>query len=171
VAGVPCVINYDLPHSAEDYVHRIGRTGRAGASGDAISLYTPAQEKLLIDVEKLIKRPIERGRLEVPASAVARSRDDRPTREAGRLSDRSDRRGGRSGTWRDSSRDASGHQSYHQSRQPPVDEFFLKPYEPSSTAVAKPTTDKSTAPARKAGVGVLLGGKPKSGEASNNNRG
>ncbi|KAG0936425.1 hypothetical protein G6F31_015746 [Rhizopus arrhizus] len=38
VAGVPCVINYDLPYNAEDYVHRIGRTGRAGASGEAIAL-------------------------------------------------------------------------------------------------------------------------------------
>ncbi|KAG1246016.1 hypothetical protein G6F65_020919 [Rhizopus arrhizus] len=34
VAGVPCVINYDLPYNAEDYVHRIGRTGRAGAAGE-----------------------------------------------------------------------------------------------------------------------------------------
>jgi superfamily II DNA/RNA helicase len=51
VAGVPCVINYDLPHSAEDYVHRIGRTGRAGAKGEAISLFSPAEEKYLFDIE------------------------------------------------------------------------------------------------------------------------
>ena len=47
IAEMPCVINYDLPFSAEDYVHRIGRTGRAGASGDAISLYSDKDERLL----------------------------------------------------------------------------------------------------------------------------
>lgn len=48
VAGVPCVINYDLPHNAEDYVHRIGRTGRAGKSGEAIAFYTPDEERYLL---------------------------------------------------------------------------------------------------------------------------
>lgn len=54
VAGVPCVINYDLPYNAEDYVHRIGRTGRAGASGEAIALFTADEERFLLDIEKLI---------------------------------------------------------------------------------------------------------------------
>jgi len=65
VAGVPCVINYDLPF--EDYVHRIGRTGRAGASGEAISLYTPEEERFLLEVEKLIKASIPRGQLQLPS--------------------------------------------------------------------------------------------------------
>ena len=51
VAGVPCVINYDLPYNAEDYVHRIGRTGRAGASGEAIALFTAEEERFLLDIE------------------------------------------------------------------------------------------------------------------------
>ena len=38
IEGLPHVVNYDMPHDAEDYVHRIGRTGRAGASGEALSL-------------------------------------------------------------------------------------------------------------------------------------
>ena len=83
VAGVPCVINYDLPHSAEDYVHRIGRTGRAGASGEAISLFSPSEEKYLIDIEKLIKAPVTRGVLQIPGELLARApvRDDsRPAR-------------------------------------------------------------------------------------------
>src|SRR5690606_21635505 len=58
VAGVPCVINYDLPYNAEDYVHRIGRTGRAGASGEAIALFAPDEERYLLDIEKLIKTKI-----------------------------------------------------------------------------------------------------------------
>ena len=70
VAGVPCVINYDLPYNAEDYVHRIGRTGRAGASGEAIALFTAEEERFLLDIEKLIKR-------EVPRAGRAR-RPDRP---------------------------------------------------------------------------------------------
>ena len=49
------MINYDLPKTRDEYVHRIGRTGRAGASGDAISLCTDKDERLLADIEKLIK--------------------------------------------------------------------------------------------------------------------
>jgi superfamily II DNA/RNA helicase len=63
ISDLPCVINYDLPYNAEDYVHRIGRTGRAGASGDAISLYSDKDERLLTDIEKLIKQTIRRGDL------------------------------------------------------------------------------------------------------------
>ena len=58
IAELPAVINFDLPFNAEDYVHRIGRTGRAGASGDALSLCSPNEKKQLADIEKLIKRPL-----------------------------------------------------------------------------------------------------------------
>ncbi len=55
---LPMVINYEIPHAPEDYVHRIGRTGRAGALGVAISLVAPEEEKYLKEIEKLIKREI-----------------------------------------------------------------------------------------------------------------
>lgn len=55
---LPHVINYDLPQVAEDYVHRIGRTGRAGAEGQAISLVDPEEAYLLAAIEKLLKREI-----------------------------------------------------------------------------------------------------------------
>jgi ATP-dependent RNA helicase RhlE len=55
------VINYDLPQVSEDYVHRIGRTGRAGASGLAVSLVTDEDNKLLRDIERLIKLKIDRA--------------------------------------------------------------------------------------------------------------
>ena len=55
---LPHVVNYDLPNVAEDYVHRIGRTGRAGATGEAISLVCVDEFKLLADIEKFIKRQI-----------------------------------------------------------------------------------------------------------------
>jgi ATP-dependent RNA helicase RhlE len=54
------VINFDLPHVAEDYVHRIGRTGRAGAIGQAVSLVSSDERKQLKDIERLIKQSIER---------------------------------------------------------------------------------------------------------------
>jgi ATP-dependent RNA helicase RhlE len=54
------VINFDLPYVPEDYIHRIGRTGRAGASGQAISLVSPDENKQLQSIERLIKRRIER---------------------------------------------------------------------------------------------------------------
>ena len=177
VAGVPCVINYDLPHSAEDYVHRIGRTGRAGASGDAISLYTPAQEKLLVEVEKLIKRPIERGQLDLPASARTRTRSSDSTRargegSAGKPAERGER-GERSARPERSERPSNKGRSYRDAaRQQPVDEFFLKPYEPSSTASSAPTQSPSNKPApANAGVGVLLGGKPKNQSDSSSKQG
>ena len=59
IVELPAVINFDLPFNAEDYVHRIGRTGRAGASGDALSLCSANEKKQLADIEKLIKRPLE----------------------------------------------------------------------------------------------------------------
>ena len=55
IEALPYVVNYDLPHNAEDYVHRIGRTGRAGAYGEAISLVSEAENRYLEDIEKLIK--------------------------------------------------------------------------------------------------------------------
>lgn len=57
---LPIVVNFDLPDIAEDYVHRIGRTGRAGAQGHAISLVCADEIKQLLDIEKLIKQRLER---------------------------------------------------------------------------------------------------------------
>lgn len=131
VAGVPCVINYDLPFNPEDYVHRIGRTGRAGASGEAIALYTPEEERFLLDIEKLIKTPITRGQLSMP-----------PPERRGR--ERLDRTRVRS----------------ESTSRKPADDLFYKPYVPSATsgaatqAVSKPVSDTSG----RRSVGVLLGG-------------
>ncbi len=59
IVDLPAVFNYDIPFSAEDYVHRIGRTGRAGAAGLAVSLATRDDARLVGDIEKLIKKKIE----------------------------------------------------------------------------------------------------------------
>jgi len=57
---LPHVVNFDLPHVSEDYVHRIGRTGRAGSNGEAVSLVSADEAKLLQDIERLIKKKIPR---------------------------------------------------------------------------------------------------------------
>lgn len=60
IDNLPHVINFDLPQVAEDYVHRIGRTGRAGLSGEALSLVCPEEAHLLIAIEGVLKRQIPR---------------------------------------------------------------------------------------------------------------
>ena len=57
---LPQVVNFDLPSVPQDYIHRIGRTGRAGAEGKAISLFSIDETKQLSDIEKILKAPIER---------------------------------------------------------------------------------------------------------------
>ncbi len=89
IDDLPVVVNYELPHVPEDYIHRIGRTGRAGASGEAISLVAPEEEKYLADIERLLKKKIEivsasgfdpsAVHAERP-SRTARSSADRPPR-------------------------------------------------------------------------------------------
>jgi len=58
IPNLPLVINHDLPMVAEDYVHRIGRTGRAGASGEALSLVSPEEGALLNQIQKMLKAEI-----------------------------------------------------------------------------------------------------------------
>jgi ATP-dependent RNA helicase RhlE len=60
IDSLPYVINYEIPNIAEDYVHRIGRTGRAGMEGEAISLVSHDERAFMRDIEKLIKRTLER---------------------------------------------------------------------------------------------------------------
>lgn len=88
---LPQVVNYDLPQVPEDYVHRIGRTGRAGSTGRAISLVCAEENKMLRDIERLLKRPIDR--VEMPgfvstedfskvAPAPQRAAQNRPQRSS-----------------------------------------------------------------------------------------
>jgi len=71
IEQLPHVVNFDLPHVPEDYVHRIGRTGRAGSSGEAISLVSHEDRPLLAAIEKLMGRRIEPR--EVPGFSSAES--------------------------------------------------------------------------------------------------
>ena len=165
ISDLPCVINYDLPYNAEDYVHRIGRTGRAGASGDAISLFSDKDARLLLDIEKLIKQKLVPAELEgfVPAAR-------RTERVAERGPERGSERGGERGAERASesrTRDAapSRNRSYSAPplRKEKIDPWFLKPYEAAVSAapVAPPEPDKSGKAAQPQKRAALLGGVPK----------
>ena len=129
IAALPAVFNFDIPFNAEDYVHRIGRTGRAGASGLAVSLVTGADNRLMADIEKLIKKKIDVEAFEVEG----------------------DRRGDRGGYRRERRSDDADERHHHdvasgmalrsEVRDRPravprrqVDPFFDKPYEPDPSA-------------------------------------
>ncbi len=58
IEELPHVLNYELPHVPEDYIHRIGRTGRAGLSGEAIAFVAPEEEKYLTEIERLLKKTV-----------------------------------------------------------------------------------------------------------------
>jgi ATP-dependent RNA helicase RhlE len=78
IVELPHVVNFELPNVAEDYVHRIGRTGRAGVTGSAISLVDSEEVGFLRDIEKLLKHPIERVTVDgfVPRPSHDSGRDD-----------------------------------------------------------------------------------------------
>ncbi|MCJ8319182.1 MAG: DEAD/DEAH box helicase [Colwellia sp.] len=73
---LPQVVNYELPNVPEDYVHRIGRTGRAGSSGQAVSLVCADEHKLLCDIERVIQQLIERKPIDkfIPVNELPPSR-------------------------------------------------------------------------------------------------
>ena len=81
VDGITHVVNFDLPNVPEDYVHRIGRTARAGKSGDAISLAAPEERTQLAAIERLVGKPIRREQIvgfTPSANAVESSQQRRP---------------------------------------------------------------------------------------------
>ncbi|HEX7156560.1 MAG TPA: DEAD/DEAH box helicase, partial [Burkholderiaceae bacterium] len=116
ISELPAVINYDVPFAPEDYVHRIGRTGRAGASGLAITIATGADDRAVTAIEKLIKHRIQAGEVQVRSAP-------RPAR-----ADRSPERGRERGPARTRERPRA------QPAAAPIDEFFLKPYEAPAEA-------------------------------------
>jgi ATP-dependent RNA helicase RhlE len=82
IAQLPHVVNFELPNVPEDYVHRIGRTGRAGASGQAVSLVSGDENKLLRDIERLLRKPVPVAELpEFERPSVSDDLDARPPRE------------------------------------------------------------------------------------------
>jgi len=98
IPEVSHVFNFDVPHHPDDYVHRIGRTGRAGRLGTAISLVSPADQKSVLAIEKLIGQPIAQANVEVSHSETPSSRQEthpEASSEDRKPRDRQRKRGGR----------------------------------------------------------------------------
>ncbi len=145
IKDVPAVFNFDIPFNAEDYVHRIGRTGRAGASGLAVNFVSKSDARLVADIEKLIKTKIE-------LEAVEFEEDQPDIRKQGRINDGrrmyaegapDDSRyaGSRSGGMRDVSNegpharaDRAPRRDFNRPASASRDPFFDKPYEPTKAA-------------------------------------
>ena len=108
VDGISHVINYELPTTPESYVHRIGRTGRAGATGEAISFCDPEERGLLADIERTIRRRLTPNAILAAGLATLPPSTDAPRPPAapgaGGARDGSHNRGG--GRYRGASRDA-----------------------------------------------------------------
>lgn len=143
IAELPCVINFDLPYNAEDYVHRIGRTGRAGAKGDAISLFSEKDERLLVDIEKLIKQQMVRLHLAGFVASKPLKSHSPAVRSAS------------SGSYVRNDRKSA----------PAIDPWFLQPYQPTPSSLA-PEHKQSSAASSKATTrpvrrAALLGGLTK----------
>jgi len=144
---LPLVVNYEMPSAAEDYVHRIGRTGRAGASGMAISLVSPEEEKYLFEIEKLIGRKIDREILPQilpPARAERAPRAARPSHDDARPVHHAEPRS----EPRSESRPAQAKREWHAGapKKHGHDAWFNKPYEPTVSAIPKAEIEKFDAP-------------------------
>ena len=152
IEDLPHVVNFELPGAPEDYVHRIGRTGRAGASGEAISLVCAEEHERLEAIEKMIRIGITRKivpgfepdlRVAPLIMGSANGRRNPGARE---------RRPRRGGEERDRLTRAK-----HGAKN--LDPIFSSPYEPEKAAPAAP---RASAPQRSPRqVAALLGGLPK----------
>ena len=135
ISDLPLVINYEISTSPEDYVHRIGRTGRAGAKGVAISLIDEEETRYFDDIEKLIKKQVPKEK----AIVSERTRERATERYSERQSERSS--------------------SPRRSKAPSAeDAWFHQPYQPSNPATpGKSVPAKAVSNKRKV-VAALLGG-------------
>jgi ATP-dependent RNA helicase RhlE len=154
IEELPFVVNFELPHTAEDYVHRIGRTGRAGLPGEAISLVSPDEMRYLEDIERLLKRKLPRA-----AVPEALTEDRHPSRPRTPHPDR-----GAQHHRHKPRHEPKAHppaRSQPPARTPPHAFDYTKPYEPSPH---KPAPAPAAAPRAHAThhrpTAALLGGGP-----------
>jgi ATP-dependent RNA helicase RhlE len=156
IEGLPQVINFDIPHSPEDYVHRIGRTGRAGLTGEAISLVAPPDMEALAAIERLIKKKIDR--VLVPGFqpdggtvATLMGREARPAPRRGEAPRATEPR----------PMAPRPMAPRPQPQRPQGDPIFSRPYEPgaaSASAAPKPEESPQQSKRRAPQVAALLGG-------------
>jgi ATP-dependent RNA helicase RhlE len=165
IAELPFVINYELPHTPEDYVHRIGRTGRAGMPGEAISLVAPEETDFLEAIEKLLKRKLPRASTPEISSGDDRSGPRPRERSSENRHERGDRHRHDGGHRNDSGGEhpRAKHHAPAATQKPATDGFdYSKPYEPSTpsqTEGKQPPAAIRRGPSRP--TAALLGGGPK----------
>ena len=168
IEGLPQVINFDVPHSPEDYVHRIGRTGRAGLTGEAISLVAPENLDAIAAIEKLIKKRIERvlvagfepdpGTLATlmggePLKRMAVRRDGQPPAAKAPASRAPASRGPAS-----RGPASTGAASRGPGSRAPADPIFSQPYEPAPSKGDEPAGESPRPKRKQPQVAALLGG-------------
>jgi superfamily II DNA/RNA helicase len=145
IPAVSHVFNFDIPHHADDYVHRIGRTGRAGRAGTAISIVTSIDHKSLAAIEKLIGQSIPA----IEGSAKAQPSDETGRRERPRDSGREGSRGGRKPR-RDRDSGKAGARNHGPAAQSKVAEAATATVTPSTPArapsIGRPTRTQPQAP-------------------------
>jgi superfamily II DNA/RNA helicase len=95
IPAVSHVFNFDVPHHADDYVHRIGRTGRAGRAGTAISIVSPLDNKSIAAIERLIGQTIPAAEGDYTVQSVSSDETDQPREHRSREGSREGSRGGR----------------------------------------------------------------------------
>ncbi len=162
IKDVPAVFNFDVPFNAEDYVHRIGRTGRAGASGLAVSFVASSDQRLVADIEKLIKTKIE---LEPMAFDSEQPRAAERFGEQGRINDgqrmyrEAENASARERTDRPEMRQRREYAPRRQAAAP-RDPFFDQPYEPAAAPDSQPAWE-TAAKAHPARNGISANIKPK----------
>ncbi len=139
IKDVPAVFNFDIPFNAEDYVHRIGRTGRAGALGRSISFVSASDQRLVGDIEKLLKTKIALETVEVPQERRRESRESREPRQDSRYESKSEHSD--SGRRRET--------GYSPAPRAAHDPFFDKPYEATSRTQATSAANVSAESLRK----------------------
>ena len=161
IEELPHVVNFEISQVPEDYIHRIGRTGRAGSEGDAISLVAPEEVKLLKEIEKLLKHPIERATLpgfdpaETPRAEPRPARETRPRQEI-----RPPRAAPRTTSGEPPAPAAAPRHAPGRKPKAPQDPIFTQPYEPQvAAAMSDPSHPLLPSKRKHRPVPVLLGGR------------
>jgi superfamily II DNA/RNA helicase len=160
IKDVPAVFNFDVPFNAEDYVHRIGRTGRAGASGLAVTLVSPSDMRLVADIEKLIKTKlqVENYPLDEDRSRGKVSEGRREERRDDRREERRPERGFERRREEETPRDR---RSSFRPAQVSRDPFFEKPYEAPSLEQAAAASWEASPKTTASRTGISANIKPK----------
>ena len=170
IADLPAVFNFDVPFHAEDYIHRIGRTGRAGASGLAVTLVTSSDSRFVSDIEKLLKLKLDIEAFELEDDRPRRPPRRRDEEEADRAPEAQAERPTERPTERAVERAPARAYEAPRRAAPSRDPFFDRPYEASAGSVpaweASAKTPAGITPARglspnirpKKKVAALLGG-------------